>query len=200
MRLQKLHWPNAIIYRRALKPAGGNMKTRGINHLAMVTNDMEKTVRFYRDIMGFPLVAAIGNNPNGLKARHYFFETGPNSTIAFFEWEGAEDFNKPAGLEVAGRIQFDHVSFDVETEEELLELLKKLEDAGQEVTTVVDHKFIHSIYFHDFSGIALEASVWITNPTGKTPDYSNKYVFADANPVPALQEEMDKARLVESNS
>ena len=68
------------------------MKTRGINHLAMVTNDMEKTVRFYRDVMGFPLVGAIGNDPNGLRARHYFFETGPNSTIAFFEWEGAEDF------------------------------------------------------------------------------------------------------------
>ena len=42
------------------------MKTRGINHMAMVTNDMEKTVRFYRDIMGFHMVAAIGGNPNGL--------------------------------------------------------------------------------------------------------------------------------------
>ena len=73
------------------------MKTRGINHLAMVTNDMEKTVRFYREVMGFPLVAAIGGNPNGLRARHYFFETGANSTIAFFEWEGAEDFHKPGG-------------------------------------------------------------------------------------------------------
>ena len=81
----------------------------------------------------------------------------------------------------------------------MLELQKKLEDAGQEVTTVIDHKFIHSIYFHDFSGIALEASVWIMNPTGKAPDYSNKNVFADPNPVPALQEEMDKARLVESS-
>ena len=30
------------------------MKTRGINHMAMVTNDMDKAVRFYRDIMGFP--------------------------------------------------------------------------------------------------------------------------------------------------
>ncbi|MCS5655236.1 MAG: VOC family protein [Dehalococcoidia bacterium] len=175
------------------------MKTRGINHLAMVTNDMEKTVRFYREVMGFPLVAAIGGNPNGLRARHYFFETGANSTIAFFEWEGAEDFHKPAGLEAAGRIQFDHVSFDVETEDELLELQKRLNDAGQGVTTVIDHKFIHSIYFHDFSGIALEASVWITNSTGKAPDYSNKNVFADPNPVPALQEEMDKARLVESS-
>jgi len=175
------------------------MKTRGINHLAMVTNDMEKTVRFYRDVMGFPLVGAIGGNPNGLRARHYFFETGPNSTIAFFEWEGAEDFHKPAGLEAAGQVQFDHVSFDVETEEELLELQAQLEAAGQEVTTVVDHKFIHSIYFQDFSGIALEASVWIHNPTGKAPDYSNVNVFADPNPVPALREEMYKARLVESN-
>ncbi len=175
------------------------MKTRGINHLAMVTNDMEKTVRFYRDVLGFPLVGAIGGNPNGLRARHYFFETGPNSTIAFFEWEGAEDFHKPAGLEAAGRIQFDHVSFDVETEDELLELQKKLEDAGQEVTTVVDHKFIHSIYFHDPNGIALEASVWITNPTGHTPDYANPHVFQDKDPVPALKEQMEQARLVEKS-
>ena len=175
------------------------MKTRGINHLAMVTNDMEKTVRFYRDVMGFLLVAAIGNNPGGLRARHSFFYTCPSSTIAFFEWEGAEDFHKPAGLEASGRIQFDHVSFDVETEDELLELQQRLADAGQEVTTVIDHNFIHSIYFHDFSGIALEASVWITNPTGKAPDYSNTAIFGDPNPVPALQEEMDKARLVESS-
>ena len=160
----------------------------------MVTNDMEKTVRFYKDVMGFPMIAAIGGNPNGLRARHSFFETGPNSTIAFFEWTGAEDYHKPAG-----QIQFDHVSFDVETEDELIELQQKLEKAGQEVTTVVGHKFIHSIYFHDFSGIALEASVWITNPTGKAPDYSNKNVFADPNPLPVLQEEMDKARLVESS-
>ena len=165
----------------------------------MVTNDMEKTVRFYKDVMGFPMIAAIGGNPNGLRARHSFFETGPNSTIAFFEWTGAEDYHKPAGLEAAGQIQFDHVSFDVETEDELIGLQQKLEKAGQEVTTVVGHKFIHSIYFHDFSGIALEASVRITNPTGKAPDYSNKNVFADPNPLPALQEEMDKARLVESS-
>jgi catechol 2,3-dioxygenase-like lactoylglutathione lyase family enzyme len=97
----------------------------------MVTNDMEKTVRFYKDVMGFPMIAAIGGNPNGLRARHSFFETGPNSTIAFFEWTGAEDYHKPAGLEAAGQIQFDHVSFDVETEDELIELQQKLEKPGR---------------------------------------------------------------------
>ncbi len=175
------------------------MKFGGINHLAMVTNDMEKTVRFYRDVMGFPLVAAIGGNPNGLRARHYFFETGPNSTIAFFEWEGAEDFHKPAGLEAAGRIQFDHVSFDVETEDTLLELQTRLAAAGVGVTPVIDHKIIHSIYFTDPNGIALEASVWIINPTGHDPDHGNADVFQDRDPVPALLEQMEQARLLKTN-
>lgn len=62
------------------------MNFRGINHLALVTNDMEGTVRFYRDVLGMPLVAAIGNVENGYPFRHYFFETGPNNCIAFFEW------------------------------------------------------------------------------------------------------------------
>ena len=41
------------------------MKFRGINHLAMVTNDMDKTIRFYRDVLGMPLVAALGSTPEG---------------------------------------------------------------------------------------------------------------------------------------
>ena len=74
------------------------MKFGGINHLAMVTNDMEKTVRFYRDILGMPLVAATGNRPGSYPYRHYFFEIGPNNTIAFFEWPGmVAEFHKPAG-------------------------------------------------------------------------------------------------------
>ena len=175
------------------------MKFGGINHLALVTNDMEKTVRFYRDVLGMPLVAAIGNTPNGYPYRHYFFETGPNNTIAFFEWPGmVEEFHKPAGQPARGRIQFDHVSFDVESESALLELQDKLAQAGVEVTPVIDHKFIHSIYFTDPNGIALEASVWITNPTGREPEYANPNVFQDQNPVPALKEQMEQARLLET--
>ena len=166
----------------------------------MVTNDMEKTVRFYRDVLGMPLVAATGNKPGSYPYRHYFFEIGPNNTIAFFEWPGmVEEFHKPAGAPVSGRVQFDHVSYNVESEEVLLELKERLEQNGVDVTRVVDHRIIHSIYFTDTNGIALEASFWIFNPTGKAPDYSNPNVFQDPNPVPALKEAMEKARLVESS-
>ena len=176
------------------------MKFGGINHLAMVTNDMEKTVRFYRDVMGMPLVAAVGNTPGGYPYRHYFFEIGPNNTLAFFEWRGmVEEFHKPAGQPANGQLQFDHVSFDVESEEALLELQAKLAAADVDVTHVVDHKIIHSIYFTDPNGIALEASVWIINPTGHSPDHGNADVFQDKDPVPALLEQMEQARLLETS-
>ena len=175
------------------------MNFRGINHLALVTNDMEGTVRFYRDVLDMPLVAAIGNVEHGYPFRHYFFETGPNNCIAFFEWPEVEGFSKPAGQPVRGKAQFDHVSFDVETEDELLELQERLGGAGIDVTTVVDHKFIHSIYFHDNNGIALEASVWINNVTGKDPQFANPHVFQDTNPVPALLEQMKQAPLIPSS-
>lgn len=175
------------------------MKFRGINHLAMVTNDMDKTVRFYRDVLDMKLVAATGNIRGGYPYRHYFFEIGDGNTIAFFEWPETEGFHKPAGQPVKGPVQFDHVSFDVESEEALIELQTRLANFGVEVTHVVDHKLIHSIYFHDPNGIALEASVWITKPTGHEPDYSNPYLFQDPNPVPALKEAMDQSKLVSAD-
>jgi catechol 2,3-dioxygenase-like lactoylglutathione lyase family enzyme len=42
----------------------------GINHLAMVTKDMDMTVRFWRDFLGMRLVAGLGTG----RYRHYFFE------------------------------------------------------------------------------------------------------------------------------
>ncbi len=160
------------------------VKFKGINHLAMVTGDMDKTVRFYRDVLGMPLVATTGNVPDRYPYRHYFFELGDGNTIAFFEWPGMiEEFHKPAGLPAKGRVQFDHISFNVEDEEALLALRASLESKSVEVTEVVDHKIIHSIYFTDPNGIALEASYWIKDPTGKEPDYSDAAFFTDPDPV-----------------
>ena len=161
---------------------------KGINHLALVTKDMEKTVRFYRDVLGMPLVATTGNRPDLYPYRHYFFALGEGNTIAFFEWpEMVEEFHKPAGAPVSGRVQFDHVSFNVDNEEALLELKARLEQNDVEVTRVVDHRIIHSIYFTDPNGIALEASYWLNDPTILEADYSDPELFADPDPVPSAR-------------
>ena len=55
---------------------------RGINHLALVTDDMDATVRFYHGTLGARLVATIGTP----EFKHYFFEFGPECTVAFFEY------------------------------------------------------------------------------------------------------------------
>jgi len=66
---------------------------------------------------------------------------------------------KDHGRPVRGPFIFDHVSFGVETEEELWELKDKLKAAGFEVSDVIDHGFIHSIYSFDPNGIPIEFSV-----------------------------------------
>jgi catechol 2,3-dioxygenase-like lactoylglutathione lyase family enzyme len=166
---------------------------RGIHHLALVTTDMDATVRFYHGVLGARLVAHLGNS----SFRHYFFELGPGNTVAFFEYKEIElePFAKPAGVPDPRAVQFDHVSFQLADEEALLQLRSRLKQAGSEVTDVIDHGIMRSIYFTDPSGIALEASWWVTDATGRDADYGDGQLFADPDPVPAVGELRRDGRL-----
>jgi catechol 2,3-dioxygenase-like lactoylglutathione lyase family enzyme len=161
--------------------------------LALVTNDMDATVRFYHGVLGARLVADIGTP----SFRHYFFEFGTEQTVAFFEYRGApvEEFALPAGVPDPRKAQFDHLSFNVPDEAALLALRDRLKSSGCEVTDVVDHGFIRSIYFTDPSGIALEASWWVQDATGRPTDYGDDTLFADPDPVPAVVELRRDGRL-----
>src|SRR5437870_10803684 len=92
---------------------------RGINHLALVTTDMDATVRFYHGTLGARLVATIGT-PD---FRHYFFEFGPQCTVAFFEYTGGaiEPFTKAAGVPDPRAAQFDHLALNLADEDALVE-------------------------------------------------------------------------------
>ncbi len=127
----------------------------GINHLAMATGDMDKTIRFWRDLLGMRLVAGLGRPGY----RHYFFEISDMDLLAFFEWPGVEPMQeKDHGAPTSGPFGFDHVSFGVATEEDLWELKDKLEAADFWVSEVVNHGFIHSIYTFDPNNIPVEFS------------------------------------------
>jgi len=62
------------------------VRFNGVNHLAMATGDIDKTIRFWRDLLGMRLVAGLGQPGY----RHYFFEISKNDLIAFFEWSGVK--------------------------------------------------------------------------------------------------------------
>lgn len=85
------------------RPATSQAKVRGVHHLALNTDDMKKTVEFYVDVLGMPLVHAMKvppglgkgkdnrGNPPYEEIRHYLFDMGNDSSLAFFEIpKGAE--------------------------------------------------------------------------------------------------------------
>lgn len=162
---------------------------RGVNHLALITPDMDGTVRFYHGVLGMRLVATLMAGP----MRHYFFEIAPGNTVAFFEWKGIATFAKPAGWRVETALQFDHLSFNLPDHDSLLALRARLEAVGVEVTEEVDHGFIHSIYFTDNNGIALEASYWLADATAR--DEGDRTAFSDPDPVPAVRELEERGEL-----
>ena len=172
-------------------PASETPRWRGVNHLALVTPDMDATVRFYAGVLGMRVVATTRAGP----MRHYFFEIGPQNTVAFFEIDGIGTFAKPAGAPPSQTIQFDHLSFNLPDERGLLDLRQRLLDAGCECTEVVDHGFVRSVYFTDPNGIALEASWWVVDPTGRIADYGDPELFSDPDPVPAVRELQRDGRL-----
>ena len=131
------------------------VKFTGINHLAMATKDMGTTIRFWRDLLGMRLVAGLGRPGY----RHYFFEISQHDMIAFFEWPNVDKIpEKDHGVPVKGPCVFDHVSFEVESEEDLWRLKDRLEAAEIWVSEVIHHGFIHSIYSFDPNNIPIEFS------------------------------------------
>jgi catechol 2,3-dioxygenase-like lactoylglutathione lyase family enzyme len=159
---------------------------RGVHHLALITPDMDATVRFWHGVLGARLVLTLATD----SFRHYFFEFDRATTVAFFEYRDQDVamFAKPAGVPSERATQFDHLSFGLADEEALISLRDRLKRHDCEVTEVVDHGTLRSIYFNDPNGIALEASHWVIDPTGRETDHADGRLFSDPDPVPALRE------------
>jgi catechol 2,3-dioxygenase-like lactoylglutathione lyase family enzyme len=139
--------------------------TRGVHHLALNTEDMRTTVDFYTRVVGMPLVHAMKvppglgtgpanrGNPPYERIRHYFFDMGNDSLLAFFELpRGAEsqvERNAIGGMQ--------HVAFAV-TPAQFAALQERLRAAGVPFDGPIDIlPGLVSIYFLDPNGIRLEA-------------------------------------------
>jgi len=138
--------------------------SRGVHHLALCTEDMKATVDFYVDVLGMPLVHAMKvppglatgpqnrGNPPYEEIRHYFFDMGNDSLLAFFEIpKGAE----PRGNRNAiGAMQ--HCAFVV-TPQRFREVQQRLERAGIDyIGPLPQLPGVVGIYIIDPNGIRLE--------------------------------------------
>ena len=126
---------------------------RGLHHFAVVCADVERTVRFYQELLEFPLTD-IFENRDYPGSNHFFFDIGNGNLLAFFDFPGL-DVGPYA--EVLGGLH--HIAISV-TPDRWEHLRAKLDDAGVEyqVESTV------SIYFRDPDGARLEL---LADPLGE---------------------------------
>jgi catechol 2,3-dioxygenase-like lactoylglutathione lyase family enzyme len=129
-------------YLRADRPASS---ARGVHHVALLSSDVERTIRFYQDVLEFPLTE-IFENRDYAGSNHFFFDLGNGNLLAFFDFPGL-DLGPYA--EVLGGLH--HVAISVEPErwEHLRGNLDKA-GVGYQLESGT------SIYFRDPDGARLE--------------------------------------------
>lgn len=161
-------------------PSNTEFEINGVNHLAIVCKDMQKTVDFYSGILGMPLIKGI--NLPGNRGQHFFFDCGNGDCIAFFWFDGAPEaapgIASPQALPRKGNFitahgSMNHIAFNI-SPEKFDEYVEKLKAKGVDVSpvsnhdhsatqlseTITDDVYVRSVYFFDPDGVCLEFAAW----------------------------------------
>jgi catechol 2,3-dioxygenase-like lactoylglutathione lyase family enzyme len=71
---------------RSVRPAS---TARGVHHVALLSSDVEHTIKFYDELLGFPLIE-IFENRDYQGSTHFFFDIGHGNALAFFDLPGLD--------------------------------------------------------------------------------------------------------------
>jgi catechol 2,3-dioxygenase-like lactoylglutathione lyase family enzyme len=148
---------SAYLHTPADRPASS---ARGVHHVALLSGDVERTVRFYQDVLEFPLTE-IFENRDYKGSNHFFFDIGHGNLLAFFDFPGL-DLGPYA--EVLGGLH--HIAISVEPER-WERLRANLDAAG----IPYQAESGTSVYFRDPDGARLEL---IADPLGEM--YGHKVI------------------------
>jgi glyoxalase family protein len=138
------------------------MGITGLHHITLVCANAQRTVDFYRQVLGQRLVKQTVNFDDPASYHLYFGnQTGAlGSAITFFEWPRA-----PRGLPGIGGTH--HFALRVSDDDGLLRWKRRLTDLGIAVDGPFDRHYFTSIYFKDPDGVILEIA---TDGPGFTVD------------------------------
>ncbi|MFD5760521.1 VOC family protein [Streptomyces sp. NPDC127044] len=131
---------------------------RGVHHVALLSADVERTVRFYQGILEFPLTEVIENR-DYKGSTHFFFDVGNGNLLAFFDFPGL-DLGPYA--EVLGGLHHLAISVDPTTWQRLRE---RLDAAGVDY----EEESGTSLYFRDPDGARVEL---LAEPLGEMYGHS----------------------------
>ena len=153
MDLAAIEAERARLHATYVKDSRPDSSARGIHHTALLSSDVERTIRFYQGVLEFPLTEIIENRDYE-GSNHFFFDVGNGNLLAFFDFPGL-DLGPYA--EVLGGLH--HLAISV-TREQWEHLRDNLDTAGVEYLVESES----SIYFRDPDGARLEL---ISDPLGE---------------------------------
>lgn len=181
---------------RVAGPAAGRIT--GFNHVVLVCREMERSVRFYRDLLGLE-VARTAPERRGYE-RQYFFRLGNGEFFSLYQMSTSAERPQPPivngvypgsdGTPPERPEKMDHLAFNVDTMETLLWFQSHLRAHGVEVSDVkggpVGADFIPGrIYFYDPDRNPLEiATLALDDP--RWADFDPDAWFEDDPPVPSM--------------
>jgi len=147
MDLQAIEAERARLREQYIKPAAERPESsaRGVHHIALLSSDVERTIRFYQELLEFPLTE-IFENRDYKGSNHFFFDIGHGNLLAFFDFP---DLDLGEYAEVLGGLH--HLAISVEPER-WRHLRAKLDAAGVEY----QEESGASLYFRDPDGARLE--------------------------------------------
>jgi glyoxylase I family protein len=138
-------WHAKYLRPSAERPASS---ARGVHHLALICSDVEQTIQFYQELLGFPLVELMENR-DYKGSTHLFFDIGNDNLLAFFDFPG---LGLQPGVESIGSVQHIAISSDPA---QLERIKARLEEKGVAYLGP-DRGVTTSIYFKDPDGIQIE--------------------------------------------
>ena len=142
-RRQKLR--EIYLRRRDERPAS---TVQGVHHLALICKNVEETIQFYQEFLGFPLVELVENRDYA-GSNHFFFDIGNHNLLGFFDFPGHEH---PPWQETIGGVQ--HLAISV-TADQFEAARKKLDEAAVDYLGP-DRGADNSMYFRDPNGVNVE--------------------------------------------
>jgi catechol 2,3-dioxygenase len=116
-----------------------------IGHVHLKVSDLERALRFYRDVLGFEVTQQIGNSAAFLSAGGYHHHIGLNT------WESAGG-SAPA----PGTTGLYHLAIVYPTRAELGDALRRLMEAGVPLDGASDHGVSEALYMRDPDGNGVE--------------------------------------------
>lgn len=109
-----------------------------IGHIHLKVTDLERSLKFYRDLLGFEVQQFFGDSAAFISAGGYHHHIGLNT------WHSKN--TGPAPVRAAGLY---HTAIVYPTRKDLAVILKRLTDASYPLTGASDHGVSEAIYLDD---------------------------------------------------